>query len=138
MSAAVQQVEGVDTTVQSLLESAPAPVTGLATAFINDCTSANRPFILVLDDYHVINRVAVHDAVAFILDNLPPQIQLAITSRTEPLLPLPRLRAAGHFTEIRAADLRFNQVESSAFLERMTGFALSDEQVAAVDRRVEG
>lgn len=123
----------------ALLRASPSNrLTALGTAFLNDCTTADQPFILVLDDYHVISQPAVHQAVGFLLDNLPPQIHLAITSRIEPLLPLPRLRAAGHMTEIRAADLRFDQAETAEFLKRMVGLELSDEQVSALDRRVEG
>ena len=137
--AAVQQIDGVGRAAQTLLDSSPsAPLTALATALINDCTTAAEPFILVLDDYHVIGDTEIHDAVTFLIDNLPPQVHLAIASRTEPVLPLPRLRADGQITEVRAADLRFDPVESATFLEQMAGHRLAEDQLIALDRRVEG
>ena len=139
MVAAIQQIDGVGRAAQTLLDSSPsAPLTALATALINDCTTAAEPFILVLDDYHVIGDTEIHDAVTFLIDNLPPQVHLAIASRTEPVLPLPRLRADGQITEVRAADLRFDPVESATFLEQMAGHRLAEDQLIALDRRVEG
>ena len=50
--------------------------------------------MLALDDYHVIDAPAVHEAVTFLLDHLPPQVTVAMTTRADPPLPLSRLRAA--------------------------------------------
>jgi LuxR family transcriptional regulator, maltose regulon positive regulatory protein len=75
--------------------------------------------VLVLDDYHVIDAEPVHGAVAFLLDHLPPRMHLVIASRSDPPLPLARLRARGELIEIRASDLRFTPDETAAFLMRL-------------------
>ncbi|MCP4421284.1 MAG: hypothetical protein GY805_32130 [Chloroflexi bacterium] len=138
-AAAVQQIEGVGNSVQSLLQSPqPTPLKSLATAFINDSTAVPTPFILALDDYHVITETAVNEAVAFLLDNLPPHLHLVIASRTDPLLPLPRLRARGQMTELRTDSLRFTAQEAARFLQQMMGLALSDKAVSALETRTEG
>ena len=79
-----------------------------------------RPCV-ALDDYHVIDDPAVARRVTFLLDNLPPQVTLAITTRADPPLPLSRLRARGELLELRAADLRFTAEEADAFLNEVMG-----------------
>ncbi len=138
-AAALQQIEGVGNSVQGLLQSPqPAPLKSLATAFINDCTAVSTPFILTLDDYHVITETAVNEAVAFLLSNLPPHLHLVIASRTDPLLPLPRLRARGQMTELRTDNLRFTAQEAASFLRQVMGLNLSIEEVSALETRTEG
>ena len=80
--------------------------------------------MLVLDDYHVIDAAAVHDAVAFLLEHLPSQATLVISTRADPPLPLARLRARGELVELRAADLRFTADEAATFLNRGDGSGL--------------
>ncbi|MCA9967274.1 MAG: hypothetical protein KC423_23665 [Anaerolineales bacterium] len=139
VAAAVQQIQGVSKTLQSLLQATqPMPFKSLATALINDCLTASIPFALTLDDYHVITETAVHEAISFLLDNLPPQLHLVITSRTDPLLPLSRLRARGQMTELRTDDLRFTAQEAADFLQQVMGLKLSAEQVSALGSRTEG
>jgi LuxR family maltose regulon positive regulatory protein len=116
----------------------PAHPKSLARALINDCTAAPVPFLLVFDDYHVITESAIHEAVAYLLDRLPPHLHLLITSRTDPLLPLPRLRARGQLTELRTADLRFTAQETADFLQQAMGLNLSSAQVSALEARTEG
>ncbi|MCO5188760.1 MAG: LuxR C-terminal-related transcriptional regulator [Anaerolineae bacterium] len=138
-AAAVQQIEGVDKSIQRLLQATqPVQAKTIVTAFINDCAAAPVPFLLVLDDYHFITDNAIHEAVAFLLDHLPVQLHLLITSRTDPLLPLPRLRARGQLTELRSSDLRFSIEEATAFLRQVMGLDLSVQQVSALETRTEG
>lgn len=138
-AAAVQQVEGVDKEIQRLLRAPqPASPKSLATALINDCAAALTPFVLVFDDYHVIVDNVIHESVAFLLDHPPLQLHLVIISRTDPLLPLPRLRARGHMTELRTEDLRFRAAEAAAFLQQHMGLNLTAKQVAALETRTEG
>ncbi|NJL92439.1 MAG: hypothetical protein HC915_01320 [Anaerolineae bacterium] len=94
--------------------------------------------LLVLDDYHSLESPAVDQALAFMLDHLPPQLHLVIATRENPQLPLARLRARGHLTELRAADLRFTPQEAAEFLNRVMGLALAPEDVAALESRTEG
>ena len=94
--------------------------------------------MLVLDDYHVIDARDVQDGMAFLLEHLPPQIHLVIASRTDPALPLARLRGRGELAEIRAADLRFTPGEAAAYLNEVMGLALTAADVAALEGRTEG
>ena len=93
---------------------------------------------MVLDDYHVIDSEPIDSALTFLIDHLPPQMHLVITTREDPSLPLPRYRARGELTEIRAADLRFTSEEASAFLNQMMNLNLSAENITALEARTEG
>ena len=95
-------------------------------------------FILVLDDYHVIDSQPVDQALTFLLEHLPTQMHLVIATREDPSLPLARLRARGQLTELRAADLRFTPAEAADFLNRMMGLNLTDADIAALEARTEG
>lgn len=101
-------------------------------------TTRIPPSVLVLDDYHRITARNVHESLTFLLDHLPPQIHVAIAGRADPPLPLPRLRARGQLTEVRAADLRFTLDEAAAFLNDVMGLGLSTEDIAALDAQTEG
>ncbi len=97
----------------------------------------DRDVVLVLDDYHLISAPAVHTAVAFLLEHLPNQACLAISSRADPPLPLARLRAHRSLIELRAADLRFTPDEIQAFFAA-SDLALTPDEVQAVGAYVEG
>lgn len=109
----------------------------LLVPFLNELW-ASAGGVLVLDDYHVIENAEVHAALAFCLDNLPPSIQLVIATRSDPPLPLARLRARGQLCELRAEDLQFTAAEASAFLRETMGLAVSAEEVVALEERTEG
>jgi LuxR family maltose regulon positive regulatory protein len=138
--AALQVIEADvgDVVLASLRSPQPPPTESLLTALINDIASIPEDFTLVLDDYHLIANEAVHDKLNFLLDHLPPQAHLIISSRAEPPLPLARLRARGQMTEIRADDLRFTPEETGAFLQGPMGLNLPEGSVAALEERTEG
>jgi LuxR family maltose regulon positive regulatory protein len=125
--------------VLSALQSPqPPPAEAVLTSVINDVTALPDGMILVLDDYYLIEAQAVHDALTFLLEHLPPQMHLVIASREDPPLPLARLRARGQLTEVRATDLRFTSSEAAEFLNRVMGLGLSAEDIAALETRTEG
>ena len=74
--------------------------------------------MLILDDYHLIGAPAIHSAIAFLLEHLPENMHIVIGSRSDPPLPLARLRARGQLLELRAADLRFTADETALLPER--------------------
>ena len=90
---------------QPLLELLQSPQPALPqlilTRFINEVSAITTPFALVLDDYHVITTPAIHDALTFLLEHLPPAMHLVLTTRIDPPAPLARLRARHHLVEIR-------------------------------------
>ena len=114
------------------------PVEAVLTTLINDLGAIDGDVVLVLDDYHVIESREVHDAMAFLLDHLPPQLHLVIASRADPPLPLARLRARGELVEVRAADLRFTADEAASYLNGAMGLELTAHDVAALEGRTEG
>jgi len=116
----------------------PPPIETLLTGLLNEITELPEKVILVLDDYHLLDSQTVDSALAFVLDHLPPQLHLVVTSRADPNLPLARLRARSQLTELRAADLRFSPHEAAEFLNRVMGLNLSEENIAALEARTEG
>ena len=116
----------------------PPPIESILTALINEITTIPDNFIFVLDDYHIIDSKPVDNALAFLLEHLPPQMHLVITTREDPQLPLARLRARGQLTELRAADLRFTPAEAAEFLNQVMSLQLSAEDIAALEARTEG
>ncbi len=116
----------------------PPPTASILTALLNDITTISDHFVLVLDDYHVIDAQPVDQALTYLVDHLPPQMHLVIATREDPPLPLARLRVGGQLTELRVADLRFTPSEAAAFLNQVMGLPLSAEDIAALERRTEG
>ncbi len=122
-----------------MLQSQKPPATEVVlTPLINEIATIPDKIIFVLDDYHLIDAQLIHDALSFLLENLPPHMHLVITTREDPHLPLSRLRAKDQLTELRAADLRFTSSEAAEFLNHTMGLNLSDEDIAALEARTEG
>jgi LuxR family maltose regulon positive regulatory protein len=158
--AALQEIQaGVGETALAVLQSPQPPqIDSLLTGLINEIAevsndpSADLPFdeahdklrdsrhgfALALDDYHVLEAKPIHAALIFLLDHLPPQMHLIITTREDPPLPLARWRAQGQMTEIRAGDLRFTEAEAAAFLNQTMGLELTPDDIAALEARTEG
>ncbi|MCP5101648.1 MAG: winged helix-turn-helix transcriptional regulator [Chloroflexi bacterium] len=138
--AALQRVSPqIGTAAHALLRSPQPPSPSvLLTLLINNIVAEAAPFILVLDDYHVIDAQAVHDGLTFFLEHMPSIVHLVITSRTDPPLPLSRLRVRQQLNEIREAALRFSLAEATAFLNESMDLSLSVTQVTALAERTEG
>ncbi len=116
----------------------PPPTELLLTTLLNEIAAIPDHFVLVLDDYHVVDSKPVDEALTFLLEHLPPQMHLVIATREDPQLPLARWRARGQLTEMRAADLRFTPAEAAGFLNQVMGLNLSAEDIAALETRTEG
>jgi LuxR family maltose regulon positive regulatory protein len=83
------------------------PVQHVVAKLVNALVSQAEQIVLILDDYHYVQTQAIHDALTLLLERLPTQLRLIVAARSDPALPLPRLRARGQLMELRAADLRF-------------------------------
>ena len=116
----------------------PSGREAILTALLNEITTVPHKFILVLDDYHLIDAKVVDQTLTFLLDHLPPQMHLVITTREDPHLPLARYRVRGQLTEVRAADLRFTTTEAAEFLNQVMGLTLALADIAALEERTEG
>ena len=145
--AALQRIiPGVGETAQASLHSPQPPSMEMVlTSIVNEIatkaeadTLSNCCYMLVLDDYHVIQTQAVHDILQFFLDHLPPPLHLAICGRADLPWPLSRLRAGDQITEIRSTDLRFTLEETTQFLNRLMRLDLSAVDLVALEQRTEG
>ncbi|PKL76070.1 MAG: helix-turn-helix transcriptional regulator [Candidatus Melainabacteria bacterium HGW-Melainabacteria-1] len=116
----------------------PPPAELVLITLLNDISAWLTPFVLVLDDYHLVDAAAVDQALGFLLEHLPAQMHMVIATREDPRLPLARLRARDQLTEIRIADLRFSTSEAAEFLNHSMGLVLSDANIAALEARTEG
>jgi LuxR family maltose regulon positive regulatory protein len=121
-----------------LLRPPPRSFEAVVTALVNNLAAAPGELALVLDDYHLIESQAVHQSLGLLLEHLPAGLRLAVASRSDPPLPLARLRARGQLVEVRAAELRFTQEEAAALLREAVGHDLPDDAVAALAARTEG
>ena len=123
----------------STLQAQQAPAMEMIiTNLLNEIITIPDNFILVLDDYHMIDSKPVDEALTFLLEHLPPNMHLVITTREDPSLPLSRYRVQGQLIELRANDLRFTSEEAGSFLNRMMNLNLSVENIAALEARTEG
>jgi LuxR family maltose regulon positive regulatory protein len=124
--------------LSALQSPQPPPSEAVLTSLINDVAAIPDRILLVLDDYHLIESSPVDNALTFLLEHLPAQMHLVIATRDDPHLSLARLRARGHLTELRAADLRFAASEAADFLNQVMGLELAAEDIAVLERRTEG
>ena len=131
--------KGIGASLIAVLQSSqPFNIDALLTALLNEISLDPEHFVLVLDDYHAIDSPAVDKSLNFLVEHLPPQMHLVITTREDPQLPLARYRTRGQLTELRASDLRFTTSEAAEFLNQVTGLGLSEENIAALETRTEG
>jgi LuxR family maltose regulon positive regulatory protein len=105
---------------------------------LNELSALGAPLVLVLDDYHLVTNATCHQTLGFFLDHLPAGVHVALSVRTDPLLPLARMRARGELAEIRVTDLQFTDEEATALLNGSMGLQLATEDVARLTERTEG
>ena len=110
----------------------------LLSPVINDFASIPASVTLVLDDYHLISNQEIQECMAFLVEHLPPALGLVLASRSDPALPLARLRVRGQMAEIRADELRFSEAETTQLLNGTVGVTLPPDDVHALHNRTEG
>ena len=111
---------------------------GALTLLINGVAARPEPIVLVLDDYHLIDSAEIHRALLFLIEHLPENLRVVLATRSDPPIPLMRLRVRGQLAELRAADLRFTVDEVAEFLNGVMNLSLSSDEVAALEARSEG
>jgi LuxR family maltose regulon positive regulatory protein len=138
--AALQEADNAIGREATQLMASPmqTPLQVVLTNLINDLDTASRELALVLDDYQFINNQAVHEQVAFLLEHCPKAFHLVIATRSDPPLPLARLRTRGQTVELRTADLSFTGLEAAQFLNEVMGLRLDAESVVVLKNRTEG
>ncbi len=137
---ALQEIKpGIGDGLLAALQSPqPLQIETILTTLLNEISNVPENFLLVLDDYHLIDSQPVDRLLDLLIEHQPPRMHLLIATREDPSLPLARLRARGQLTELRAADLRFTPAEAAEFLNRAMRLNLSAEDIAALESRTEG
>ncbi|UCD38255.1 MAG: helix-turn-helix transcriptional regulator [Fidelibacterota bacterium] len=138
--AAIQTVEKeVGNDAAAILQSPRTPpIETVLTSLINDITGRSIEITLVLDDYHLVDTQQINHIVEFLLTHSPARLHLIISTRSDPALPLARLRARGQLTEVRASDLCFSIEETSQFIQKGAGIDLSSDELGKLVSRTEG
>lgn len=127
--------------LSSLLRSPPTKtpiVQPLLDEWINLIDQGTEPFLFIIDDYHLISEAAIHESLAYWIDHSPAHMHLVVSTRSDPPLPLSRLRGRGQLFELRTDDLRFSTQEISALLNQVMRLHLPSESIAALEARTEG
>lgn len=124
--------------IEALHAPNPPSIEHILTTLINTIRSTPLHITLVLDDYHLIETPSIHASLIYLLDHLPSNLHLILASRTEPPLPLARLRVRGLLNELHADDLRFTPAEAALFLHQMTSQELSETAINVLETRTEG
>ena len=137
---ALQQIDpAIGTEMQPLLETGTDPsIEDILATLVNDIAASSAKFTLVLDDYHVISAMQIHQALEFLFEHMPPGMNVILISRADPPMPLARLRVQRQLTELREADLRFTADELSEFFNDLMGCDLSSEEITNLEIRTEG
>ena len=131
-------VPGLHEACQELADAGQVPTPEAITVLLNELAGVSDDVWLILDDFHLVQNSDVTDGVRFLLEHLPPQVHLLISTRVDPDLPLSRWRGRGELVELRAADLRFNRDEAADYLRDATGLELAATDVDALGERTEG
>src|SRR5215213_3964045 len=131
--------EGFGEGVLAALRSPEPPrMEAVLGALVNELDDLPGEIAVVLDDYHMIDSERIHRIVSFLLEHLPPNVHLVISSRIDPPLQLVRLRARNQMTELDADDLSFTSEEAATFLNSLMKLNLPAEDVEALEERTEG
>ena len=138
--AGLQTLEaGIGKAALTMLQSPqPPPIESILINLINDVIRIPTNMALVLDDYHLVDAKPIHDMIAFLLDHLPEQMRMIIATRSDPPVPLARLRSQNQLTELRAADLSFTTDETSILFHESLNLRLSAEDILSLETRTEG
>ncbi len=118
------------------LQGDPRQALGLLVSTLASLDPA--PFVVVLDDLEALTDLDSQKILQYLVEHFPANGHLYLLTRVDPPLPLPRLRVRGQLLELRAAELRFTDEETTAFLKQAQGLSLSPAEVAELTTRAEG
>jgi LuxR family maltose regulon positive regulatory protein len=121
-----------------LRSSQPPPTEPMLTVLINDLSSITGDFVFALDDYYFIESDQIHSGISYLIEHMPVQMHMVISSRADPPLPLSRFRGKGMMLEISTDDLRFTVEDAASILKELKTPELSMEDVTALNERTEG
>ncbi|MDF2740673.1 MAG: ATP-dependent transcriptional regulator, MalT-like, LuxR family, partial [Actinomycetia bacterium] len=138
LAVALDRAEPIDPAVLGALASRGTSISQTVMPPLAAALSSKAlPVVVVLDDVHLLHDQEGLDAVAVLVDHLPPGSQLAVTSRGEPPLPVARWRAEGRLAELGPGELAMSPAEAGSLLAAVR-VELPDGEVAELTRRTEG
>lgn len=138
LAALERRYPGIGAPMRAMIQSPqPVPVEWGLTALINAIAAVGEPLTLVLDDCHTLDAPAIFAGLSFLIEHLPPNLSLLLAGRTNPPLPLGRLRARRQLTELRADALRFSEDEIGQLIAEL-GVELAAPDLSLLARRTEG
>nr|WP_233165037.1 LuxR C-terminal-related transcriptional regulator [Mycobacterium sp. AT1] len=138
ITALQQAVEVMSTRVSDLLEMGADITEVVLPTLLNEIQSHRDVVVLVLDDYHLVTKQVIHKQMTFLVEMMPTNLRLVLATRSDPTLPLGRLRAAAELHEVRSADLRLAPEEVTGVLNDILGLELSDNEISLLGERTEG
>jgi LuxR family transcriptional regulator, maltose regulon positive regulatory protein len=137
--AALQRAKPELTTrTAELLAMGADPLQVVLPTLFNELATVAGDVVFILDDYHLVTNRAVHEQVAFFISRMPPNLHLVLATRSDPMLPLARLRASGDLAEVRTDDLRFAAADAGRLLNDVLGLGLADADIQLLCQRTEG
>ncbi|MGZ3583081.1 MAG: LuxR C-terminal-related transcriptional regulator [Ktedonobacterales bacterium] len=116
----------------------PLAQEALLVTLLNDLIRHDSRGLLVLEDYHALATPQLHEGVSFFVEHLPLGMHVMLLSRSDPPIPLARLRARGEMCELFVPDLYFTADEAREFFQQTLGVSLPPAVLAQIDGRVEG
>jgi len=126
-------------TALAMLQSTyTSSVDAILAVMINELSAVDKDNHIFLDDYHVIEKSEIRQVLAYLIEHVPARVHIVIAGRSDPPLPISRLRAYGQLVEIHQADLRFSTTEASTLFNQHPGTSLTGEQITAIESRTEG
>jgi LuxR family transcriptional regulator, maltose regulon positive regulatory protein len=129
---------GVAPRASELIKMGADPRQVVLPTLLDELATIDFQIALVLDDYHLVDNRTVHEQVGFVVERMPQTFRLVIATRSDPMLPLARLRARGELLELRAEQLRFEAGEAADLLDGVLGVKLTEAEVQLLFRRTEG
>ena len=124
--------------LSALREPRADVVDAVVPAVLRDLEAISEKLVLVLDDYQEITNRICHDSLSFFLERTPSNVTLALSTRSDPPIPMGRLRALEELLELRAVDLSFTEAESATFLNEILHLGLAAETLGVLHERTEG
>ncbi|WP_127586908.1 LuxR C-terminal-related transcriptional regulator [Paenibacillus koleovorans] len=105
---------------------------------VHEISLIATPFVIVLDDYHLIQHDEIHDNLHFFIMHLPPQAHLILVSRQAPPFPVSRFRTTGQLCEMNMNDLRFSLDETAELFDDCFKLELPPDDIALLCSKTEG
>jgi LuxR family transcriptional regulator, maltose regulon positive regulatory protein len=123
----------------SLLNSPNAPsVVSIISLLINEILNINQNFLLVFDDFHLINSSEVIKLVAYLIQHIPDNIHIVILTRSDPAISVSRFRSQNQLVELRSSDLSFSANDISILFNKKLKLGLSIEDIYSLESKTEG